>query len=201
MKKFLKHAQTHIFRGFLAVIPLFLCYFAVRLIYILIDKNIMAFLSRFVEIRQIPGVGILLALLMLYLIGLIVSNIVGRQIFRFIENISERIPVIKPIYSVGKQLSYSLSMTSGEKKAFKKAVLVKFREDGIWTPGFVTGTMTDQKTNEELTLVFIPTAPNPTTGFVTVVKPNQIIDPGWTIEECVKVIVSAGLIAPKALKK
>src|SRR5271169_1968868 len=105
MKNFLSHAGTYILRGFLAIIPLLLCIIAVLLLYDFIDKQVIRFLNHFINIRQIPGLGILLLLITLYFIGLIFSNVMGRQILKFFENVSERIPIIKVVYSLGKQLS------------------------------------------------------------------------------------------------
>ncbi len=200
MKKFFNHAKVYIFRGFLAIIPIFLCYSAIKLLLVLIDRNVLEFLNRFFEVRKIPGFGLLLAALVLYLIGLIASNFVGRQLFSLIERITERIPFIKTIYSVGKQLSQSLSLTGEDKKAFKKAVLVNAYMD-LWVPAFVTGSVKDQKTQQELLIVFVPTVPNPTTGFVFIAQSSQVKDPGWTVEESLKAIVSAGIIIPKEIKK
>ena len=198
MNTFFNKVRTYIFRGFVAIIPIFLCYLAVRLLYTLIDTNVIEFINRFVAVRHIPGLGILLVLVALFLIGLIVGNFVGRSIFKFIENISERIPVIKFIYGIGKQISQSLNLDS-EKSGFKKAVLVRFGNSLV--PGFLSGSVSDQTINEERTLVFVPTAPSPTQGFVFAVKKGDIIDPGWSVEECWKVVVSAGIIAPKQIQK
>src|ERR1017187_2831624 len=98
MKNFIIHARSYILRGLFAIIPLLLCITAIRLLYVLIDKQVMKFLAQFIDIRQIPGLGIILLLICLYFIGLIFSNVIGRQILRFIESISERIPIIKIIY-------------------------------------------------------------------------------------------------------
>ncbi|MCB9771479.1 MAG: DUF502 domain-containing protein [Candidatus Omnitrophica bacterium] len=195
-KGLLKHIQVCVFRGLLAVIPLALCFFAMLLFYNLIDKKIMGFLEKFVEIRQIPGLGILIVIICLYLVGLIVSNFIGRQFFKFIENISERIPFIKVIYSIGKQLSQGLSIADGQSKAFKKALFVKINDD-LWVPGFLMNIKTDPATGEELLFVLVPTSPTPATGFVVLVKASQTIDPGWSVEECLKAVVSVGIITPE----
>ncbi len=199
MKNFFQHARTYIFRGLLAVIPLLLCAAAIQLLYVLIDKRIMGFLNRFFEVRKIPGLGILLLLVALYLIGLIVSNIMGRQILKFVEKISQKIPIIKWIYGVGKQLSQGLS-TSQDKQLFKKAVLVRIDpKSELWIPAFVMSTSTSDK-GEDLSFVYVPTVPTPTGGFVFVAKSSQIMDPGWTVEECLKIIVSMGFISPDQVK-
>ena len=200
MKNFINHARIYIFRGLIAMIPILLCTFALRLLYVLIDRRVMTFISRFIEIRHIPGLGVLLLLICLYLIGLIVSNILGRQIFKFIEGISQRIPLIKTIYGVGKQFSHSLSVVDGKNQAFKKAVLVKINGMELMVPAFVMNSFINQVTNEEHYFVLVPASPTPTHGFLFVVKASQTIDPGWTVEECLKAVVSMGIVSPKEIK-
>ena len=158
MRDFLNHAQRYVFRGFLAMIPIFLCYLAVKLLYELIDKKVIGFLDKMIDVKHIPGLGILLVLVILYFIGIVVSNFVGRKALKFLENISERIPLIKSVYSMGKQLSQSLD-ADNKKSGFKKAVLVDVNNSNVLVPGFVTGSIIDERTKEELTLVFSPPRP------------------------------------------
>ncbi|MEI7999430.1 MAG: DUF502 domain-containing protein, partial [Candidatus Omnitrophota bacterium] len=136
IKNFITHASIFIFRGLLAIIPLLLCFFIIRLLYVLIDKKIIMFVNKYLEVKEIPGLGIMLLLVVLYLIGLVVSNIVGKQAFRLLESLTQRIPLMKTVYGLGKQLSNSLS-DDQEKKAFKKAILIKMHNDGPLIPGFV----------------------------------------------------------------
>lgn len=197
MKHFFQHIRIHVFRGLLAIIPLLLCVLAVRLLYVLIDQKVMGFLSNFVEIRKIPGMGILLLLVALYLLGLVVSNILGRRLLKLLEGISQKIPFIKTIYGVGKQLSQGLSVADGQKQAFQKAVLVRLSKDGLWVPAFVMSSIKNRDTQEEFLFVLVPTAPTPASGFVFVVRASETMDPGWSVEECLKAIVSIGIITPK----
>jgi uncharacterized membrane protein len=199
MKNFLKHARAYILRGLLAIIPIFLCILAIQLLYFLIDKRVMVFFNRFLDVRKIPGLGILLVLLCLYTIGLIVSNVIGRRFFHIIERVSQRIPLIKVIYQLGKQLSESFSGAEG-KEVFKKVVLVDWNNNGLWALGFVTGRIIDQRSGEPMLRVFVPNVPSPTTGFIFVVKESAAIDPGWTVEEALKMVVSGSVIAPKEIK-
>lgn len=200
MKMFFPHVRVNIIRGLWAIIPIFLSFLAIQLLYVLIDRQVMVFLGKFIAVRQIPGLGLLLVLISLYLIGMIVSNVVGRRFFHFIESVSQRIPVIKAIYQVGKQLSQSLG-SGDEKQAFKKILLVDCNGNGVWGIGFVAGRMVDQRTGESLYRIFMPTIPNPTTGLIFLVKESATIDPGWTIEEAVKMILSAAIISPGEIKK
>ncbi|MBF0619408.1 MAG: DUF502 domain-containing protein [Candidatus Omnitrophica bacterium] len=200
MKNFFQHIRSYIFRGLLAIIPIFLSYLAIKLLYVLIDKRVMALLDQFIEIRHIPGMGILLVLVCLYLIGMIVSNIVGKQLFRFIDGIGHRIPIIQTIYQVGKQVSESLSV-AGDKQSFNKVLLVNWNGNGIWAIVFVAGDIIDQRSGEKMYRVFMPHVPNPATGFVFLVKESQTMDPGWTVEEAIKMVISGAIVSPAEIKK
>jgi len=193
MKTSISHIKKFVFRGMVALIPLALSFLVIRLLYLGIDQRIMRHLEGFVGLR-IPGLGILVLLLALYLVGVIASNMVGRQIFNLIERITQKIPIVNTIYQVGKQLSSTLSLP--EKQVFKKAVLVEFLKPGMWTIGFVTGKIWDRQENVELLKVYIPTPPNPTSGTIVLVRESQTRDTGWTIEETMKVVISGGIIGP-----
>jgi uncharacterized membrane protein len=199
MKTFLRHLKIYILRGLFAIIPLALTAFALNLLYTVIDRRITGVVERFIGF-SFPGLGVILLLVVLYLLGLIVSNVVGRQIFRLVEGIAKRIPLIKTTYNVGRQLSSTLSLP--EKQVFKRAVLVEYLKPGMWTIGFVTGRLIDRRNNDEVLLkVFIPTPPNPISGTMIVVRESQTRDPGWTIEEALKAVISGGVISPAEIKK
>jgi uncharacterized membrane protein len=198
MKTLLKHLKIYILRGLLAIIPLALTAFALNLLYTVIDKRITGVVERFIGF-SFPGLGVILLLVVLYLLGLIVSNVVGRQIFRLVEGIAKRIPLIKTTYNVGRQLSSTLSLP--EKQVFKRAVLVEYLKPGMWTIGFVTGALIDKHTNERLLKVFVPMPPNPISGTMIVVRESQTRDPGWTIEEALKAVISGGMISPAEVKE
>ena len=194
MKTLLKHLKTYILRGLLAIIPLALTAFAVNLLYTVIDKRITGVVEKFIGF-SFPGFGVILLLVTLYLLGLIVSNVIGRQFFRLVEGIAKRIPLVKTTYNVGRQLSSTLSLP--EKQVFKRAVLVEYLKEGMWTIGFVTGTLIERSNNDEVLLkVFVPTPPNPISGTMIVVRESQTRDPGWTIEEALKAVISGGVISP-----
>jgi uncharacterized membrane protein len=198
MKKLVAHIKRYIFRGLLAVVPLFLTYLAIKLLYTAIDQRAVGIVDRLLGFK-FPGLGILLVLVSLYILGLLASNIVGKQAFGLIERITNYIPLIKTTYKVGKQLGATLSLP--ERQVFKKAVLVQYLKPGIWTIGFVTGTIIDKKNNDEKLLkVFVPTPPNPISGTMVVVRESETRDPGWTVEEAINAVVSGGIIGPKELR-
>jgi len=198
MKKLVAHIKKYIFRGLLAVVPLFLTYLAIKLLYTTIDQRAVGLVDRFFGFK-FPGLGILLVLVSLYILGLLASNVVGRRLFGLVEKMTNYIPLIKTTYKVGQQLGKTLSLP--EKQVFKKAVLVDYLKPGIWTIGFVTGEVIDTKNNnEKLLKVFVPTPPNPTSGTMVVVRESETRDPGWTIEEAINAVISGGIIGPEELR-
>ncbi len=198
MKRFLAHIKKYIFRGLLAVVPLFLTYLAVKLLYTSIDQRAVGLVDRFLGFT-FPGLGILLVLVSLYILGLLASNVIGRQLFGVVEKMMNYIPLIKTTYKVGQQIGKTLSLP--ERQVFKKAVLVDYLKPGIWTIGFVTGEVIDTKNNnEKLLKVFVPTPPNPTSGTMVVVRESETRDPGWTIEEAINAVISGGIIGPEELR-
>jgi uncharacterized membrane protein len=198
MRNLFRHIRTYILRGLLAIVPLALCFFSVKILYTTIDRRFTPMVEKIFDFT-FPGLGLLLAVVTLYLLGLIASNVIGKQFFGLIEGIANRLPLIRTIYQVGRQLTVTLSLP--EKQVFKRAVLVEYLKPGIWTIGFVTGTITDKKSNDEALLkVFVPTPPNPTSGTVVAVKESQTRDPGWSIEEALKYVISAGIIGPTEIR-
>jgi uncharacterized membrane protein len=198
MKHFLNHMRVFVLRGILASIPLGLSLLFIQFTYVFIDRRISDLLERYVGFR-VPGLGILLCVFFLYCLGLLTSNVIGRQFFRLIEIITTRIPIVKTIYQVGKQLSFTLSLP--EKQAFKRVVLVQFFHPGVWCVGFVTGTIVDSKSQEERLKIFVPHVPNPTSGFLFLVNEDQTIDPKWTVEEGMRTVISGGIIGPPTINQ
>lgn len=198
MKKIFKHLKMFIWRGLIALIPIGLTYFVVRFLYLTVDKSVAGIISEYLGF-VIPGLGLILVLVILYLIGIVTSNIVGKQILGLLERVTEKIPLIKSTYQIGKQLSTTFSLP--ERQVFKRVVLVEFLKPGSWTIGFVTGTLVDKKNNnEKLLKVYIPTPPNPTSGFILILKESETRDPGWSIEDTMKTVISAGIIGPAEIK-
>ena len=197
MKAFSLHVKKHVIRGFLAIIPLMLSVLVIHLLYVNIDRRVVRLVDQTIGF-SFPGLGIILSLAALYILGMVASNIMGKKTLGIIEKLTARLPFIKTTYQVGKQLADTLSLP--EKQAFKRAVLVDYLKPGIWTIGFVTGKIIDRKNNDEVLLkVFVPTPPNPTSGTMVVVKESETRDPGWTIEEAIRSVVSGGIIGPSEI--
>lgn len=193
MKHFFNHLKMYVFRGLLAIIPLALSILAVNFIYVVIDKRVMDRVDQFIGFR-IPGLGIILVLVILYAIGVITSNVMGKRLFNLLEGILNRIPLVKTTYQVGKQVANTFSLQ--ESQVFKRVVLVDFFKPGAWMIGFVTGSIGDKAGKEKLLKVFIPTVPNPTSGYLAMLKESQIRPTTWSVEEAMRLVISGGLIGP-----
>jgi uncharacterized membrane protein len=139
--------------------------------------------------------SVFLTIFLLYAIGLLTANYLGRRVVNLMENLVDRLPLIKTIYRATKQVLETFSGSDGQQK-FQRVVLLPFMGSGVKTIGFVTNTFRDSKTNEELCTVFFASTPNPTTGFVMVIPRNQLIELNWTMEEAAKAIISGGILLP-----
>lgn len=197
MKNIFNHLKLYVFRGLLALIPVGLTIFTIRIIYVFIDKRVMGIFDQYIGYR-IPGLGLLVFIFVLYLTGMIASNVFGKRLFSMLEYITSRIPLVKTTYQVGKQLSNTLSLP--EKQIFKKVVLVDYFKPETWVIGFVTGEVKHEDKRETLLKVFIPTVPNPTSGFLVIMKESQAINPDWSVEEAMKLVISGGIIGPDLIK-
>lgn len=198
MPRFFAHLRRFIVRGALALIPIALPAIAIYLLYDFIDRRIVVLVERFLHV-SFPGLGIVLLLLVLYLFGLVASNIFGRRILEGVEGLTERIPIVKAIYRMGKQLSGTLAQ-SADSSLFRRPVLVPYAYPNQWQIGFITGSVRSESTGETLLRVFVPTPPNPATGMVYLILESNVRDPGWTVEETMQCLLSGGIIGPEMIR-
>lgn len=146
---------------------------------------------------DIPGVGTLLTLVIIFFTGLVTANFVGQKLVLFWEGLLSRIPVVKSIYYSVKQVSDTLFSGSGE--AFRKVLLVRYPHPEAWSVAFQTGTPTaevGQHADSELVSVFIPTAPSPVNGFFFFVRKRDTVELDMSVDDALKYIVSMGVVAP-----
>jgi uncharacterized membrane protein len=144
------------------------------------------------------SVGFTVPLLSILTIGLMARNIAGRWLLDFGEQLLQAIPLAGSVYKTLKQILETL--LSDSKAKFRKVVLVEYPRRGVWTIGFVTGKVSPQLQNhlsEEVISVFIPTTPNPTSGWYTVVPKQEVIDIDISIEDAFKVLISGGIVSPE----
>ena len=147
--------------------------------------------------RKLPGVGILIVIAVIMITGIVAANFAGQWWIRIWDQIIIRIPIVKSIYTSVKQVSGTLFSSKGN--AFRKAVLIPYPRNGSWTIAFITGNPAPEvagKLNGEHVNVFLPTTPNPTSGFFMIVPRADIIELDMGVDEALKHIVSMGSVAP-----
>lgn len=141
--------------------------------------------------------SVLLTIFFLYAIGLFAANLVGRRVIAAFEQLFDRVPLIKTVYRGLKQI---LSSFSGDQsQSFRKAALVPFPQEKMRCVGFITNVFYDSVTGEELCSVFIATTPNPTTGYLQVLKRKDITELNWSIEDAIRCVMSGGILKPEFL--
>ena len=146
---------------------------------------------------HIPGFGVLLTLAILLIVGAFASNFAGRKLVSLGDSLVTRIPVVRSIYSSVKQVSDTLFSESGN--AFRKAVLVQWPREGVWTVAFVTGAPNGEVAaylRDEFVSVYVPTTPNPTGGYFVMVRKSDCVELEMSVDSALKYIVSMGVVAP-----
>ncbi len=146
----------------------------------------------------LPGLGALLAFLIVLVTGLLVTNLIGRHLVELWEELLQRIPLVRSIYSSVKGLAESVF---SQDNAFRKVVIVPYPHPGVWSMGFLTAenlAAISAKTGVPCACVFIPTTPNPTSGFIVIVPRAQVIDLDMNVDAAMKMIVTLGVVAPPA---
>ena len=149
------------------------------------------------ETFQIPGLGVVTTLLIVFLIGLFTRNFIGKRLWAFGEWIVHQIPVIRSVYTGVKQIIDTFAM--GGSQNFSKVVLVEYPRHGIYCLAFITGDSKGEapaRVGRDLTNIFLPTTPNPTSGFFLLVPHEDLIELDMSVEEGIKMIVSGGLVTP-----
>ncbi len=145
----------------------------------------------------IPGLGVIIAVTFFIVIGWLATNFLGKMIIRVYEYVLDRMPVIRTIYGAIKQVFETIM--ASQSTAFREAVMLEYPRKGVWSIGFVTGRSegeVQKLTNEETINVFVPTTPNPTSGYLLFVPKKELKFLDMTVEEAVKLVVSAGIISP-----
>lgn len=199
--KIFKHLRTKIFAGILVILPLGITFLVLKFVFNTLDSILEPLTPKvtiflFNRNFSLPGLGIIGFFILLYLIGLITTNVLGRKLIHWTDKLFINIPVVKNIYSSSKQLTDAFSTT--RKGSFRQAVFVEFPQKGNFVLGFVTNEVTDLEDQRKVT-VFVPTGFAPPAGFLLFLPKEKILPSQLTIEEAIKTIMSVGIVAPHQL--
>ena len=147
---------------------------------------------------SIPGIGLIIVFIFTTFVGLLATGLFGRTLIRIWENILNRMPVVRSVYSAIKQILETVMATQSD--AFRQAVLVQYPRKDIWAIGFVTGSTKGEvgkRVDKKMVNVFMPTTPNPTSGFLLFFPEEDLIFLNMTVEDALKLVVSGGMVVPK----
>jgi uncharacterized membrane protein len=195
--------RKYLIAGLLVWMPLGVTFLVVRAIVGFLDKSLLLLPDAFQPDRllgfHIPGLGVLLAIALVLITGMIMANLLGRRLVAFWESLLARIPLVRTLYSAVKQIMEAVLATDA--KSFRKVLLVEYPRKGVWSLAFMTsddlGEVQD-KTIANVISVFIPTTPNPTSGFVLMVPESDVIELDMAVEEGLKMIISMGVVVPNS---
>ncbi|MDP3136771.1 MAG: DUF502 domain-containing protein [Burkholderiaceae bacterium] len=187
--------------GMLVIVPLGITLWVLEWIVTTMDRTLMILPEQWQPDRllgfHIPGFGVLLALAILLVVGATASNFLGKKLVVWGDALLARIPVVRSIYSSVKQVSDTLFSESGN--AFRKAVLIQWPREGVWTIGFVTGAPGGDAANYlqgDYLSVYVPTTPNPTGGYFIMLRKSDCIELRMSVDEALKYVVSMGVVVP-----
>jgi len=186
-----KKLRTQFAAGILVVVPIGVTILILYWIFVRLD-NILQPIIRSIWGRTFPGVGFGATLVLIYLAGVIASNIVGTRLIHYGESLLAKVPVVRQLYAGIKQILEGFSKPG--KTGFMQVVLVEFPKEGMRAIGFITNESYD-KSGERLLNVFIPTSPNPTSGFLEIVTEDKIIRTNISVDDALKMVVSAGRVS------
>lgn len=195
------HFRRYLIAGLLVWIPIGITLFVLNLVVGLMDRTLLLLPPPYRPDNlfgvHIPGLGIVLSIIVLLLTGMLVANIIGRQMVGYSERLLNKIPLVRSIYSASKNFAEVLFTNTSQ--AFKKVLLIEYPRKGIYTLCFQTSTNLAEiqaRTRSDVICVFVPTTPNPTSGFIMMVPAGDTIELDMDVESALKMIVSLGVVVP-----
>ncbi len=193
--------RRYLIAGLLLWIPIFVTVWVMQVLVDLMDQTLLLLPEQWRPEAllgfRIPGLGLVLALVSLFVTGLLITNLVGRQMVSWWEQLLRRIPLVRSIYSGTKTFTETVFSTTGQ--AFKQVLLIEYPRKGIWTLGFQTGDEMlepSHRAGRDLVGVFVPTTPNPTSGFIIMVPREELILMEMSVDEAMRLIFTLGVVSP-----
>jgi len=181
------------FAGLFAIVPLALTFYIIKIIIVFLDQLTAPIMARIN--LEIPGFGLILTLLIIFALGIFVTNVLGRRLFSWGERLISSIPLVKNIYNTLKQITNAFSGAT-QTENYQRVLYIQYPRKELWTICFVTGESVDGS-GKEYYHVFVPTTPNPTSGVFIIIPKKDAIEADLTVEEGLKAVISGGLLAPE----
>jgi len=193
--------KRYLFAGLLIWVPLGVTVMVINFLVGLMDQTLLLLPTNYrpdvLFGFHIPGLGVVLIAIVVLGTGVIVANLFGRKLVQWSESLLARIPLVRSLYVGVKQIMEMLLSSDGE--TFRKVVMIEYPRKGMWTLGFLSGVTRGEaqtKTGTDVVNVFVPTTPNPTSGFFLLVPRDEVIELDMSIDDGLKVIISAGVYVP-----
>ncbi len=199
---FYQKMRAYLFTGILVTTPTFITVYLAWVFIGFVDNRVTPLIPKVYNPESylpfaIPGLGLVVLILFLMLIGAITAGFIGRFWIRFSEQLLNRMPVVRSIYNAIKQILETI--LAKQSNAFREAVLIEYPRRGIWAIGFITGSTEGEVqtvTEKDYVNIFLPTTPNPTSGFLLFVPKDDMVRLSMTVEEAIKMVISGGIVTP-----
>ncbi|GAA0398850.1 DUF502 domain-containing protein [Cocleimonas flava] len=194
--------RKYIITGLLIWIPLGITIFVIKLLVNLMDNTIVllppAWRPEALFGFNVPGLGIVISAMIIFITGFFLTNLAGKRIIHFWENLLDRIPLVRSIYSSVKQVTSTI--LSSDSNTFNEVLLIQYPRLGVWTICFKTNDspkIFSDATGQDLITVFVPTTPNPTSGFILLVPKDEVKKMDMDVEDALKLVMSLGVVTPE----
>jgi uncharacterized membrane protein len=187
--------RKYFLSGILALLPVYVTGWILFKVFTVVDRNVRPWIAKWAG-YEIPGLGFLATVLFVLLMGVFVSNVLGRSFLNRLEDLFAKVPLFSRIYISVKQIGEGVI---GKRNLFERAVLFEYPRPGCWAVGFVTGRHEGVLTHEQrrkFEHVFVPTTPNPTSGFLLFLPSEDLTDLGLSVEDALKLVISGGAVSP-----
>ena len=194
--------KRYLIAGLLVWVPIGVTLLVIRLVVDITDKTLLLLPAKYQpEVLfgfKIPGLGIVLSVVVVLATGMVVANLFGRTLIAMWERLLARIPFVSKIYQGVKQVMETVLSSDGQ--SFRKVLLIEYPRKGIWTLAFLSGNPSGEinhRLQDDLVHVFVPTTPNPTSGFFLVIPRADVVELDMSVDDGLKMIISAGVVVPK----
>jgi len=198
--------RNYLIAGLLIWIPILVTFWVLRFLSGILDQSLLLlpppWRPEALFGHYIPGLGVILSLLLLFVTGVLVKNLFGRQMVDALERLVRRVPVVGTVYGGAKSFSETVLTDTG--RSFKQVVMLEFPRKGLYSIGFITSQDLEEiqaRTAREVICVFVPTTPNPTTGFLVMVPREEIVMLDMSVDEAFKTLFTLGVVVPTWRKK
>ena len=202
----MKKLQKYLIAGLLVWLPIVITVLLFRFLITLMDQTLILLPSQLrpeaVIGFKLPGLGLILTLLVLIITGIFAANFVGKSMVNFGEKIFKKIPIVRSVYSAAKNFADIVFSDTGQ--SFKKVLLIQYPRKGVYSLAFQTSTNlgeVQKKTGSDVVCTFVPTTPNPTSGFIIILPKADVIEMDMEVDEAFKMIVSLGVVVPEWKKE